>query len=201
VTDDATATIGPQAALGASDVGAQFAVYRKPSGVIAVGSESCSATPPGAVLTTRDHVYGGPMFKKKDAKFFAYSEVYVFRTEALAKQYTAFRATSAFKQCKVKQDAAATREANADIYVKLTPSTYPDPTGNIPTMYRELTGSDTGGKQQPNGFYDRYTVQSGRVVVVVNVDSELARDNAGSEAIAQQTGDILRALDTRLSAA
>ena len=200
-TDDSTAAVGPQAALGANDVGSEFSPYRKADGVLAVGSQSCSATPAGAVLTTRDHVYSGPMYKKKDASYFAYSEVYVFRTEELAMQYAAFRATPAFKQCKVRQDDAATRDARAGTFVKLTPVDYPNPSGHIPTMYRELTGSVTDGKKVANAFYDRYTVRHGPVVVVVSIDAAFARDDAGSQAVAEQTGDILRSLDTRLAKA
>jgi hypothetical protein len=188
-----------KAAVQLNDVGSGFAPYRKAGGLSSVGAQSCSATAPGAVLTTADHVYSGPMFKKKDATYFAYSEVYVFRTEELARRYAAFRATPAFKQCKQRQDDATTRDAHPNIYVKLTPASYSNPTGHIPTMYRELTGNTSSGKQVANGYYDRYTVVSGPVVVVVSIDSELARDDAGSQALAQQTGDILRSLDTTLA--
>ncbi len=187
-------------AIRESDVGSGFALYRKAGGLTAVGAKSCSVTAPGAMLTTKDRVYSGPMFKKNDAAYFAYSEVYVFNTEELAQRYAAFRATPAFEQCKQGQDDASTREKNADIYVKLTPVSYPNPTGHIPTMYRELTGNTSGGTPVDNGFYDRYTVVNGRVVVVVSIDSSLAPNDSGSQALARQTGDILRHLDTTLAA-
>jgi len=189
-----------QLALQLADVGSGFTPYRDAAGLVAVGAQSCSVTAPGAVLTTRDHVYSGPMFKKDDAKYFAYSEVYVFRAEELAKKYAAFRATPVFKQCKQHQDDATTRQAQPGTYVELTPVSYPNPSGHIPTMYREVTGSTAGGKRVEGGFYDRYTVVNGPVVVVVSVDSELARTDSGSAAIARQTGDILRHLDTTLAA-
>jgi hypothetical protein len=188
-----------KAALQLADVGSGFGPYRDAGGLGTVGAQSCSATPPGAVLTTRDHVYSGPMFKKNDAQYFAYSEVYVFRTEELAQRYAAFRATPAFKHCKERQDDASTRQAHPDSYVQLTPLSYRNPSGHIPTMYRELTGTTSGGKRVDGAFYDRYTVVSGPVVVVVSIDSELARTDAGSAAIARQTGDILRNLDTTLA--
>jgi hypothetical protein len=188
-----------KAAVQLNDVGSGFAPYRKAGGLSSVGAQSCSATAPGAVLTTADHVYSGPMFKKKDATYFAYSQTYVFRTEADAKRFATFRGTPAFKQCKQKQDDKATSAARKGAYVKLTPVAWSDPTTHVPSMYRELTGNMTGGKQVDNGFYDRYTVRRGRVVVVVNVDSDLGRDDAASQAIANQTGDILRALDKGLT--
>jgi hypothetical protein len=197
-TEPAGAQIAAKAALQLADVGSGFGNYRKGRGVEPVGAESCHVIAPGAFLTTRDHAYDGPMFKKKDATFYAYSTAYVFRTEALAKRFVSLRSTAAFKQCKVKQDDAAERKANANSYVKLTPVQWSDP-GHIPTMYRELTGRTTGGKQVDGGFYDRYTLRQGRVVVVINVDSNLAKDDAGSQAIANQTGEILRALDTALA--
>ena len=101
----------------------------------------------------------------------------------------------------MRQDDAATRDARAGTFVKLTPVDYPNPSGHIPTMYRELTGSVTDGKKVANAFYDRYTVRHGPVVVVVSIDAAFARDDAGSQAVAEQTGDILRSLDTRLAKA
>jgi hypothetical protein len=198
-TATVTAAAADQVAVELSDVGSGFAPYRDAGGLSAVGPQSCSVTAPGSVLTTRDHLYSGPMFKQKDATYFAYSEVYVFRTEELAQRYAAFRATPAFKQCKQRQDDATTREAKPGYYVKLTNVSYRNPSGHIPTMYRELTGVSSGGKAVDNGFYDRYTVTSGPVVVVVSIDSELARTDAASAAIARQTGDILRNLDTTLA--
>jgi hypothetical protein len=188
-----------RAAVQAADVGSGFTPYREAGGLVAVGAQSCSATAPDAVLTTRDHLYSGPMFKKNDAKYFAYSEVYVFRNEQLARRYATFRSTAAFQQCKQRQDDATTREAQPDAYVALTPVSYPNASGHIPTMYRELTGSTSRGKRVDGGFYDRYTVVSGPVVVVVSIDSELARNDESSAALARQTGDILRHLDTTLA--
>jgi hypothetical protein len=188
-----------KAALQLSDVGSGFANYRKAAGVSPFGAESCSVIAPGAFMTTKDNAYDGAMFKKKNATYFAYSQTYVFRTEADAKRFATFRATPAFKQCKQKQDDKATSAARKGTYVKLTPVAWSDPTTHVPSMYRELTGNVTGGKQVDNGFYDRYTVRRGRVVVVVNVDSDLGRDDAASQAIANQTGDILRALDKGLT--
>jgi len=138
------------------------------------------------------------MFKKNGATYYAYSTAFVFRTEALATRFVSFRSTAAFKQCKVKEDDAATRKTNAKLYVKLTPVEWSD-RGHISTMYRELSGSTTGGKQVDNAFYDRYTLRQGRVVVVINIDSGLANNDAGSQAISNQTGEILRALDTALA--
>lgn len=199
LTAPATDPAYAKAALQLVDVGSKFANYRKAAGVQAVGTESCSLTPTGALLTTRDHAYSGAMFKKTDATYFAYSETFVFVRAADAKRYAAFRATPAFKQCKVKQDDAATRAASAGTYVKLTPVEWANSSGTIPSMYRELTGGTSDGKQVDNGFYDRYTLWRGRVVVVVNIDSELGADDAKSQALANQTGDILRALDQALT--
>jgi hypothetical protein len=196
VSDAAAARL----ALQAADVGSGFSPYRDAAGLVAVGAQSCSVTAPGAVLTTRDHVYSGPMYKKDDAKYFAYSEVYVFRTEELAKKYAAFRATPKFEQCKERQDDTTTRKAQPGSYVVLTPVSYRNASGHIPTMYRELTGTTSGGKRVDGGFYDRYTVVNGRAVVVVSIDSELSPTDAGSVAVAHQTGDILRHLDTTLAA-
>jgi hypothetical protein len=188
-----------KAALQLSDVGAGFANYRKPGGVSPFGAESCAVTAPGAFLTTKDHAYDGAMFKQKDATYFAYSQTYVFRTEADAKRFATLRGTAAYKQCKVKQDDEATKAARKGVYVKLTPVAWSDPTTHVPNMYRELTGNITNGKQVDNGFYDRYTVRRGRVVIQVSIDSDLGRDDAASQAIANQTGDILRAFDKALT--
>ena len=198
-TESATDPTAAKAALQLTDVGAGFANYRKAGGVKAFDKKSCAVMAPGAFLTTRDHVYSGPMFKKKSSTYFAYSEAYAFRTEASAKRFVAFWATTAFKQCKVKQDDAATRAARAGTYVKLTTVAWSNPTGDIPSMYRELTGNISAGKQVDNGFYDRYVLRHGRVAVVINIDSELGRDTAASQAIANQTGDVLRSLDAALA--
>jgi hypothetical protein len=199
VTVDSSDPAYVKAALQLSDVGTGFANYRKAGGVSPFGAESCSVTAPGAFTTTKDHAYDGAMFKKKDATYFAYSQTYVFRTEADAKRFATFRATAAYKQCKVKQDDEATSAARKGAYVKLTPVAWSDPTTHVPSMYRELTGSVTGGKQVDNAFYDRYVVRRGRVVIQVSIDSELGRDDAASQAIASQTGDILRAFDKALT--
>jgi hypothetical protein len=188
-----------KAALQLADVGAGFANYRKAAGVSPFGAESCAVIAPGALLTTKDHLYSGAMFKKRDATYFAYSETYVFRTEADAKRYATLRATAAYKQCKQKQDDKATSAARKGTYVKLTPVAWSDPTTHVPSMYRELTGSVSNGKQVDTAFYDRYTVRRGRVVIQVSIDSELGSDDAASQAIANQTGDILRALDKALT--
>jgi len=192
--------VAAKAALSLADVGSGFGNYRKAAGSGAVGAQSCSVTAPGAFLTKDDRSYSGPMFKKKDASYFAYSDVYAFRTEALAKKYVALRATPAYKQCKQRQDDAATRASRPGSYVKLTAVKWTDPSDTIPTMYRELTVVTTGGKQVDGGFYDRYTLRHGRVVVIVNVDASYGRNAAESQALANQTGDILNALDTALSA-
>jgi hypothetical protein len=199
VTVDPSDPAYAKAALQLSDVGAGFANYRKAGGVSPFGAESCSVTAPGAFTTTKDHAYDGAMFKKKDATYFAYSQTFVFRTEADAKRYATFRGTAAYKQCKQKQDDKVTRAARKGTYVKLTPVAWADPTTHVPSMYREVTGNITNGKQVDNGFYDRYTVRRGRVVIQVSVDSDLGRDDAASQAIASQTGDILRALDKALT--
>src|SRR5690242_10773692 len=99
--DDAVAAT---AAVSLADVGAGFTGYRKAAGAGAIRATSCAVTAPGAFLTKDDRAYSGPMFKKKDSAYFAYSDVYVFRTEALAERFTALRATPAFKTCKQKQD-------------------------------------------------------------------------------------------------
>ena len=52
----------------------------------------------------------------------------------------AFRATAAYRKCKQQQDDALTRKERANSYVKLTAVNWSDPTGHIPSMYRELTG-------------------------------------------------------------
>ena len=193
------ATAG-KAALQLADVGASFASYRKADGVQPIGAKSCSVTVDGAVLTPKDHYFRGAMYKKKDSGYFAYSEAYAFRDAATAKRYADVRATPAFKQCKQQQDDTATRDARPGSYVRLDSISYLDKSGHIPTMYREYTGNVSNGKQVDGGFYDRYTVRNGPVVVVVNIDSELGRDDAASTAIAEQTGSILQALDARLTA-
>jgi hypothetical protein len=198
-TAPATDPTFAKAALQLVDAGPGFANYRKATGVEPVGPKSCSVIVPGAVLTTRDHVYSGAMFKKKDSSYFAYSDTYVFRSEDDAKRYTRFRATDAFKQCKQKQDDEAARAATPNSYVELTPVKWSDPTAHIPSMYRELTGTISGGKREAGGFYDRYTVRRGRVVIVVSIDSELAPDAAASQALADLTGVTLRAFDTALA--
>ena len=190
-----------KAALQLADVGTAFSTYRKADGVQPIGTKSCSVTVDGAVLTPKDHYFRGAMYKKKDSGYFAYSEAYTFRDESTAKRYADFRATPAFKQCKQRQDDTATRAARPGSYVRLDSISYPDKSGHIPTMYREYTGSVSNGKRVDGGFYDRYTLRNGPVVVVVNIDSELAKDDASSNAIAQQTGAILQALETRLTAA
>jgi hypothetical protein len=198
-TDPTAGALATRSAVQLTDVGSGFAGYRKAGGVAPIGVKSCSTTVSGAPLTPKDKYYAGAMFKKKDASYFAYSEVYVFRDEATAKRYAQVRATRAFKQCKVKQDDEATRAARPGNYVTLSSTTYADQSGHIPTMYREFTGNTTNGKRVDGGFYDRYTLQEGRIVVVVNVDSALGKDKAASNALAQQTGNILRAVDSRLA--
>jgi hypothetical protein len=199
-TEPATDPIAAKAALQLADVGAGFANNRKAGGVTAFGAESCAVIAPGAFLTTRDHLYSGAMFKKKGANYFAYSEVYAFRTPALAARFAAFRATAAYRKCKQQQDDALTRKERANSYVKLTAVKWADPTGHIPSMYRELTGSTTAGKQVDGGFYDRYTLRRDRVVVVVNIDSGLGKNLLESQALANQTNAILRRLDAALLA-
>jgi hypothetical protein len=198
-TAPSSEAIAAKAALQLADVGSGFASYRKGAGTTPVGAKSCSVIVPGAVLTARDHYYAGPMFEKTDSKYFAYSETYVFREEATARQYAAFRATPAFKQCKQRQDDAATRAAQAGSYVRLSSDAFTDPSGHIVTMYREYTGTTSGGRRVDGGFYDRYTLRRGPVVVVVDIDSELGKDDAASNAIAQQTGTILQSFDRALS--
>ncbi|MDQ1511325.1 MAG: hypothetical protein QOG50_3169 [Actinomycetota bacterium] len=197
-TEPATDPTAAKAALRLADVGAGFRNNRKAGGVTAFGAASCAVIAPGAFLTTRDHLYSGAMFKQKGATYFAYSEVYVFRTAALATRFAAFRTTSAYQKCKQQQDDASTRHARANSYVKLTPMQWSDPTGHIPSMYRELTGITSGGKQVDGGFYDRYTIRRGRVVIVVNIDSALGSNIAASFTLAKQTYDILRSLDAAL---
>ena len=199
-TAPASGGVAAKAALHLADVGSGFAAYRKGAGTTPVGAKSCSVTLPGAVLTSRDHYYAGPMFEKTGSKYFAYSETYVFREEATAKQYAAFRATSAFKQCKQRQDDAATRAAQAGAYVRLSSDAFSDPSGHIDTMYREYTGTTSGGRRVDGGYYDRYTLRYGPVVVVIDIDSELGKDDAASNALAQQTGTILESFDRALSA-
>jgi hypothetical protein len=167
------------------------------------GTSSCLTTAPGAFLKPTDTAYGGAMFKKSGTTYFVYSSTFVFRTEDQAKRFATFRASTGYKQCQAKEDDAATRKSAPDIYVKLTPIPWSDSTGHIPTMYRELTGSRSTSIN--NGFYDRYTVRRGRVVIVVYVDSSLGHTDAQSNAIAKQTGGVLQsfdaALDTRLAGA
>ena len=197
-TAPATDPTAAKAALRLVDVGAGFRNSRKAGGVTAFGAASCSVIATGAFLTTRDHLYSGAMFKKKGASYFAYSEVYVFRSAALATRFAAFRTTAAYRKCKQQQDDASTRQARANSYVKLIPVKWSDPTGHIPSMYRELTGVTSRGKQVDGGSYDRYTLRRGRVVVVVSIDSALGRNSAASLTLAKQTDDILRSLDTAL---
>src|SRR4051812_36196990 len=83
--------VAAKSALSLADVGAGFAGYRKAAGAGSIGATSCSVTAPGAFLTKEDRSYTGPMFKKQDSTYFAYSDVYVFRTEAIAKRYAALR--------------------------------------------------------------------------------------------------------------
>jgi hypothetical protein len=125
--------------------------------------------------------------------------VYAFRSAELAKRFAAFRTTAAYQKCKQQQDDASTRQARANTYVKLTPVKWSDPTGHIPSMYRELTGTTRGGKHVDGGFYDRYTLRRGRVVVVVGIDSALGNNGAASLMLAQQTSDVLRSFDTALT--
>src|SRR5580765_3622736 len=139
-TEPATDPTPAKAALRLADVGAGFSNNRKARGVSAFGAESCAVIAPGAFLTTRDHLYSGAMYKKQGASYFAYSEVYAFRSAELAQRFAAFRTTAAYQKCKQQQDDASTRQARANTYVKLTPVKWSDPTGHIPTMYRELTG-------------------------------------------------------------
>ncbi len=199
-TEPATDSTPAKAALRLADVGAGFANNRKARGVGAFGAESCAVIAPGAFLTTRDHLYSGAMYKKKGAVYFAYSEVYAFRTPALAVRFTAFRATAAYRKCKQQQDDALTRKERANSYVKLTAVRWSDPTRHIPSMYRELTGNTVGGKQVDRAFYDRYTLRRGRVVVVINIDSGFGSSLPEAQKLANQTTLILRRLDGALPA-
>ena len=71
-----------------------------------------------------------------------------------------------------EKDARHLRQAHARFRTRT-------PTGHIPTMYRELTGNTSGGTPVDNGFYDRYTVVNGRVVVVVSIDSSTRAERFG----------------------
>jgi hypothetical protein len=199
-TEPAADPTAAKAALRLADAGAGFASNRKAGGVTAFGAESCAVIAPGAFLTTRDHLYSGAMFKKKGANYFAYSEVYAFRTRALAARFAALRATAAYRKCKQQQDDALIRKERANSYFKLTAVKWSDPTGHIPSMYRELTGTTSRGKQVDGGFYDRYTLRRGRVVVVVSIDSGLGSNLAESLLLSNQTSVILRRLDAALPA-
>jgi len=200
-TEPATDSTPAKAALRLADVGAGFSNNRKARGVSAFGAESCAVIAPGAFLTTRDHLYSGAMYKKKGAPYFAYSEVYAFRTPALAVRFTAFRASGAYRKCKQQQDDALTRKERANSYVKLTAVRWSDPTGHhIPSMYRELTGNTVRGKQVDRAFYDRYTLRRGRVVVVINIDSGFGSSLPEAQKLANQTTSILRRLDAALPA-
>jgi hypothetical protein len=198
-TEPARDPTAAKAALRLADLGAGYRDNRKAGGATAFGAASCSVVAPGAFLTTRDHLYSGAMFKKSGATYYVYSEVYVFRAAALAAKFADLRATAAYRKCKQQQDNASTRRARANSYVKLTPVRWSDPTGHIPSMYRELTGITRRGKQVEGGFYDRYTLRRGRVVVVVNIDSAVGKNGAASLTLAKQTFDILRSLDTALT--
>jgi len=198
-TEPATDPTAAKAALGLADLGAGYRSNRKAGGVTAFGAASCSVIASGAFLTTRDHLYSGAMFKKTGSTYYVYSEVYVFRTAALATKFADFRATAAYQKCKLQQDSASSRRARAHSYVELTPVRWLDPTGHIPSMYRELTGITRGGKQVEGGYYDRYTLRRGRVVVVVNIDSAVASNGAAGLTLAKQTFDILRSFDAALT--
>ena len=199
-TEPATDPTAAKAVLRHVDVGAGFANNRKAGGVSAFGAESCAVIAPGAFLTTRDHLYSGAMYKKKGAPYFAYSEVYVFRTPALAVRFAAFRPARRTGSASSSKTDALTRKERANSYVKLTAVRWSDPTGHIESLYRELTGNTVRGKQVNHAFYDRYTLRRGRVIVVVNIDSDFGRNLLAAKALANQTTLILRRLDAALPA-
>jgi hypothetical protein len=187
-----------EAALVQTDIPAGYTLFRKLGGFIAAGAQSCAVIDPAPSLTTADHVYVGPMFKSPDGTRYLYSEGYAFRSEQLAERFVVMRSRAGYQRCKEKQDDAAERQRTPGDYVKLTPVSFSDPTGHIPTMYRELGGGpNSAHKNVDVAIYDRFTIRRGRVVVVLSIDTSLS-GTAGT-AIGAETLGILQAFDTALT--
>ncbi|MDQ1381919.1 MAG: hypothetical protein QOJ71_2638 [Actinomycetota bacterium] len=192
------------AVLQQSEAGAGYVLARKAQGFEAAGAKSCSVTATAPALTTKDHVYIGPMFKNSDGTRYLYSEGYAFRTEELAARFVALRSSAPYQRCKEKQDDEAQRQRTPANYVKLAEVSFSDPTGHIPAIYREVAGGpNSAGKKVEAAVYDRFTFQHGRVVVVLSIDTSVS--GTRSRSIEARTLATLRsfdkALDSRLAGA
>jgi hypothetical protein len=187
-----------EAVLVQTDIAAGYTLFRKARGFLGIAAQSCAVVDPAPALTTADHVYVGPMFKNSDGTRYLYSEGYAFRSEQLAERFVAMRSRAGYLRCNEKLDDAAERPRTPKGYVKLAPVSFTDPTGHIPTMYREHAGGpNSAGKIVDAAVYDRFTIHRGRVVVDVSIDSSVS-GTAGT-AIDAETLDTLKAFDTALT--
>jgi hypothetical protein len=138
------------------------------------------------------------MFKNSKGTRYVYSEGYAFRSEQLAERFVEMRSRAGYQRCKEKQDDAAERQRTPGDYVKLASVSFSDPTGHIPTMYRELAGGpNAAGKKVDAAVYDRFTLRRGRVVVVLSIDTTIS--GAADTVIGAETLGTLTAFDTALS--
>ncbi len=187
-----------QAVLVQTDIPAGYTLYRKASGFLGISAQSCAVVDPPPALTTADHVYVGPMFKNSDGTRYVYSEGYAFRSEQLAERFVAMRARPGYLRCNEKLDDAAERQRTPRDYVKLVSVSFSDPTGHIPTMYREHGGGpNSAGKNVDAAIYDRFTFRHGRVVVDLSIDSSIS--GTASTAIGSETLGTLKAFDAALT--
>jgi hypothetical protein len=197
-TEPVSDPVAREAALAQTDIPAGYTLVRKANGFAAIGAQSCAVIDPDPALTTADHVYVGPMFKNAKGTRYVYSEAYAFRSEQFAERFVTMRSRAGYLRCKEKLDDAAERQRTAQNYVKLAPVAFTDPTGHIPTMYREHAGGpNSAGKKVDAAVYDRFTIRHGRVVVDVSIDSSLS-GTAGTR-IDAETLDTLKAFDGALT--
>jgi hypothetical protein len=195
-----------QATVALADLGAGWTQYRKASGFEKSGATNCNVKF-GSPVKASDRIYAAPMFRDVANQSYVYSFAYVFRTEAGAKAYTAARRTQVYTQCKVTQDDAAAKKADAKAFVRIKSTTDPAvvQTGGLESFYQEEAGAkNADGAETVTADYDRYAFRQGRVVYVIYIDTGLPNDEAGRQALATRLTTALSsataAINGRLSA-
>lgn len=183
-----------QATVALEDLGPGWSQFRKGSGYRKTAKKSCDVR--FGPLRTSDRGYGGPMFTDTAQQAYVYSFAYVFRTEARAKAFTTARGTKRFLDCQEKADDAAAKDANEDSFVRMTETTNPaigGPEGLEAAYVEEAGGAGDDGADVVSAQYNRFTYRQGRVVYVLLIDTGLAGDVAGSEALSARMTAALTA--------
>ena len=208
-TDPTATKAAKQATVALADLGAGWTRYRKATGFEKTDAKNCNVRF-GSSLRASDRGYNGAMLTDATKQSFVYSYAFVFRTKAGAKAYTAARRSQRFLDCQAAKDDAAAKAAKGaapTTFVRIARSTDPAIGGpeGLEAFYQEDAGSKAAdGSDAVGASYARYTYRHGRVVTVVLVDTAVAADAAGNEALGTRLTAALtagsQAVDARLTA-